>query len=102
MAKGHNFCWSRDRTYSVVVQDGSRTVLHRSKGVSAASSVESLEEQKVQHQSHLVTLHLDIQAECADCDGTGISSMNRNFLCPECEGRGAIITNEIGPEMSQI
>ena len=101
MAQGHNFCWSRDCTYSVVVQDGSRTVLRRSKGISAASSAKSLEETKVQHQSHLVTLHLDIQAECTDCDGTGIWSTNRKFLCPECEGRGAIITNEIGPEMPQ-
>lgn len=101
MVQGHNFCWSRDRSYSVVVQDRGSTVLHRSKGINAASSAKVLEEQKVQHQSHLVTLHLDIQAECADCDGTGIWTMNRKFLCPECEGRGAIITNEIGPEMPQ-
>jgi RecJ-like exonuclease len=101
MVQGHNFCWSRDSSYSIVVHDHDSTVLYRLKGIAAASSTKVLEEQKMQHQSYLVTLHLDMQADCTDCDGTGVRHMNKKLLCPVCEGRGAIVTNEIGPEVPQ-
>jgi DnaJ-class molecular chaperone len=97
MAQERSFFWSRDRTYSVVIRDGSGALRQRTEGINATSASNVLEQYTKRYPTLTVTLHLDVHKECAACDGTGL--LNKDYSCSKCDGRGMIITDQIGPEI---
>ena len=98
-----SYLWSRDRTYSVVVRDGAGTVHQHSKGLGARWASRYLQEQRIRYQTLSVKLHLDMHMMCTNCSGTGLRewATKHHELCPECDGRGMIISEDIGPEVPQ-
>ncbi len=92
--------WSRDRTYSVVVRDDNDHILQRDKDLLGPKVKEVYEDLRQKHSSLRVSVHLDIHQECNGCDGTGMSNLNKRYLCSECDSRGTVTTTEIGIEVS--